>query len=308
MNSSFLPNFFILGAAKCATTSLHNILDEFPDICMSNPKEPFFFECEYDKGLDFYRQKYFAHYNGERVIGESRHRNLYLTYTAERIYRINPNAKLLISVRNPITRAYSQWWHWYARGVEKLSFKEAVREDYRRIQNGESIIGDNIERHCRKLEAEGVTIFRTYLDSGYYFDQIDIYRQLFDEKSIKVIVFEDFVQDYKQAISDILDFLELPDALSDNHTVKVKNEALEKSDFPQKSLIRRGFRRINDHIQSSGAPDNVKRVIADLNTRYHIAEKKPKMEPDIREWLYEHYLPYNRKMETYLNRDLSHWK
>ena len=55
------PDILILGAAKCGTSSLHAWLAEHPDICMSEPKEPKFFEAEFEQGFDFYRRRYFPH-------------------------------------------------------------------------------------------------------------------------------------------------------------------------------------------------------------------------------------------------------
>ena len=116
----FLPNLFILGAAKCGTWTLHGCLAAQAQVCMSDPKEPFFFEAQFEQGLDHYHRTYFGHWNGERLIGESRHRNLYLPYVPERIHRVSPEARLIVMVRNPIERAYSHWWHWYSRGFERL--------------------------------------------------------------------------------------------------------------------------------------------------------------------------------------------
>lgn len=104
-----LPSFFILGAAKCGTTSLHAYLGQHPDVCVSDPKEPFFFEAEFDRGATYYFNRYFSHWAGERIVGEARHRNLYMPYIPERILRFNPRARLIICVRNPTERAISHW-------------------------------------------------------------------------------------------------------------------------------------------------------------------------------------------------------
>src|SRR5204862_1223537 len=110
-----LPSFFVVGAAKSGTTSLHVYLDQHPDIFMSKPKEPFFFEAEYDRGPEYYYRRYFGGWNGQREVGESRHRNLYFPYIPARIHSYNPNARIIAVLRNPAERAISHWWHWYAR-------------------------------------------------------------------------------------------------------------------------------------------------------------------------------------------------
>jgi hypothetical protein len=90
------PNFFILGAAKCGTSSLRGYLSRHPEVFMSDPKEPFFFEAEYEKGFDFYWRRYFSDWQGEPAIGEARHRNLFLPYVTKRIAASVPDAKLLM--------------------------------------------------------------------------------------------------------------------------------------------------------------------------------------------------------------------
>jgi hypothetical protein len=168
-NRLFLPNLFVLGAAKCATSTLHVYLGRMDDVCMSKPKEPFFFEAEFEKGLDYYRQAYFSHWRGERIIGESRHRNLYLPFVPERIKGINPNAKLIVLVRNPIDRAFSHWFHNFSRNSENLDFAHAIQADWQRIESGLQYESEEeIEKHKLHLIPRspggeiGLGLYRTY--------------------------------------------------------------------------------------------------------------------------------------------------
>jgi hypothetical protein len=91
-----LPSFFILGAAKCGTTSLHGYFGQHPEICVSEPKEPLYFESEYERGVSYYFNRYFGHWSGEPIVGDARHRNLYLPYVPDRIFRYNPSARLIV--------------------------------------------------------------------------------------------------------------------------------------------------------------------------------------------------------------------
>jgi len=134
------PSVFVLGAAKSSTTSLHVCLDQHPNVFMSRPKEPLFFEAEYVRGAEFYFNKYFRGWRGEAVVGESRHRNLYLPYVAARIARYNPGAKLIVLLRNPAERAVSHWWHWRSRNLELLPAQAAFEADLERIQTGDTLM------------------------------------------------------------------------------------------------------------------------------------------------------------------------
>ncbi len=202
------PSFFILGAAKCATTSLHDYLGQCPEVCMSNPKEPFYFEAEFERGPTYYFNRYFSHWAGEPFVGEARHRNLYMPYTAERIFRFNPRARLIVCLRNPVERAISHWWHWFSRNQEPLSFREAIRDDWERIKAGVSYEHrSNQDAYARTLQADGKGILRTYLDSGYYHDQIKRYLKLFPKKQLCTILFDDLIRDPIEVMSNLLEFI-----------------------------------------------------------------------------------------------------
>ena len=129
-------NFFILGAGRRGTTSLYQYLSQHPDVLMSTPKEPVFFEAEYENGLAYYRDRYLKGWNGESALGEARPANLLLPYVAPRIRENFPDAKLVAILRNPVDRAYSHWWVKYCDGIEKRAFVAAVEENLARIASG----------------------------------------------------------------------------------------------------------------------------------------------------------------------------
>lgn len=97
---------------------------------MSRPKEPFFFEAEHEQGVQFYSRKYFSTWSGQRIVGESRHRNLYLPFVPSRIHRFNRDAKLLVVLRDPVERAISH------------CLAEALRADMERIEAGHKFTTD----------------------------------------------------------------------------------------------------------------------------------------------------------------------
>ena len=105
------PNFFIIGAPKCGTTSLHNYLNSHSQITMSNPKEPHYFSKDIENGGIRNKEKYadcFSH--GKRnstVIGESSTLYLYSKVAVQNIYNYSRDAKFITMVRNPIEIARS---------------------------------------------------------------------------------------------------------------------------------------------------------------------------------------------------------
>ncbi len=203
-----LPSFFILGAARSGTTALHAYLDRHPDICMSDPKEPVFFEAEYDRGTEYYFRHYFSHWRGESIVGESRHRNLYLPHALNHLAAYNPDAKLVTLLRNPTERAISHWWFWRVYGSEPLSLREAIAADLQRIAS-DRLDGsrDEFEAYAATLDLTVPGPRRTYVDSGYYERQLSRYMQRYDRGNFRIIIFEDFVADPQRVAEDTCAFL-----------------------------------------------------------------------------------------------------
>jgi len=308
IKKTFYPNLFLLGVARCGTGTLHSYLSDIPEICMSNPKEPYFFECEYDNGLDFYRRKYFAHWNGEQIIGESRHRNIYLPYVAKRIYQFNPNARLIVILRNPVERAHSHWWLLHCCGWERLSFREAISKDLERITRGRRLdTSEEIEDYCNNLgvlpsNCEGLGIYRTYLDSGYYIQQIDRYLDLFLKEQLKIVLFEDLMSDPRRIIQELMDFLGLGSIASLELRTRHKANIGIPGIFRKNSKMYKIYSslKINSFLPAT-AKQFGKKLVSKI-------VKATLMDGEARVFLAQHYREHNAALEKYIGRDLSHWR
>ena len=124
------PNFFIVGAPKSATTSLHYYLGQHPDIFMSTEKEIsyfFFNESKRNvKGLKEY-MKHFEDVKNEKVIGESTPAYLSSENAMKEIKEFSPKAKILISLRDPVEMLKSLHNQYLYNGDEKIKdFEKAI--------------------------------------------------------------------------------------------------------------------------------------------------------------------------------------
>jgi hypothetical protein len=124
------PDFIIIGAMKCATTTLHEQLAEQPGIFMSEPKEPNFFsdDYEYNKGIDWY-YSLFSQAGENDLCGESStHYTKLPTYpkTLERLKRNLPDVKLIYVMRHPIERLVSQYIHEWSQRTVSGDINEAI--------------------------------------------------------------------------------------------------------------------------------------------------------------------------------------
>ena len=180
------PNFFIIGAQKCGTTSLHSYLAQHPDVFMSDPKEPGHFVPEmdyYPKDLAWYLSL-FAGAGDARIVGESStHYTKMPVYScaADKIAEFSPDARVVYLMRDPIRRAISHYWHSTRLFDEARPMLKAIQEDVQ------------------------------YCAFGDYAMQLEPWLERFDRRNILVLVFEDMVADPETTLSHVLRWLELPE-------------------------------------------------------------------------------------------------
>lgn len=205
------PNFFVLGAPKCATTALYDALMLHPDVCMSAKKEPRFFELEYEGSVAPYESGAFPGYSGEVAVGEASPMYLMLPYLPARLAHHYPDARLVAVLREPFARARSAWWMQYSAGKEELGFEEALRENLARREALPSLDGPAGEYLWRRsvdaIERQGVMMLRTYVDAGLYGESLARYLEVFPRGQILVLFFEDLVHNPTAQLSRLLDFL-----------------------------------------------------------------------------------------------------
>jgi hypothetical protein len=124
--SSGYPELIVIGAQKCATTSLWRYLDFHPEITMAATKETNFFTWHHEQGPGFYDGLFEP---GAQVRGESCPEYTVRPFSegvAERITRLVPDARLIYLVRDPVDRIVAQWMHAASLGRDPLPFADAV--------------------------------------------------------------------------------------------------------------------------------------------------------------------------------------
>jgi hypothetical protein len=123
-------HFVIVGAQRCGTTYLSQLLDEHPEIEMARPlrPEPKFFldDDKYRLGLDYYEAHFFSQ-PGTRVRGEKSTSYIESATAVQRIRSMLPNASILVMLRDPVQRAISNYRFSIQNGVEDLPMTEALR-------------------------------------------------------------------------------------------------------------------------------------------------------------------------------------
>jgi hypothetical protein len=131
-----------------------------------------------------------------------------LPFIPQRLSDYNPEARLLVILRNPVERAISHWWHWHARCFEALPLRRALEADLKRIETGYLFETENeCQVYQESLRKDGSSCFRTYLDSGYYFRQIERYTALFPRQQLHIVLFDDLVDDPRNVVRETCEFV-----------------------------------------------------------------------------------------------------
>ena len=230
------PNFFIVGAPKCGTTSLHEYLQRHPDVFMPFYKEPHFFGSDLqgsrfqqlrnkpDKYLKLFRDA-----RGEKRIGESSPWYLVSHQAAEEIHAYDPAAKIIIMLRNPIDMMYSMWSQFRYSGNEQIDTFEAALAAENERRTGKLI---RRAAHC-------ITgLF--YREMAHYSEQIPRYLERFGKENVLIIIFDDFVADTASVYTTVLDFLGLETDIKINFNVRNPNKTVRLA-WLQKRIVDSGF-------------------------------------------------------------------
>ena len=192
-------DFVIPGAAKGGTTALDAYLRLNPEICMpQKTKDVNFFNTDklFSSGEPDYRldHSFFKPKKFHSILGEASPDYLHWEEFARRVYAYNPEMKIIVTLRNPIDRAFSNWNMLKMTGWESLSFGEAIRLEEERTR-----------------ATIGVDEWRTfsYVDRGFYVEQIRRLRRYFPPEQILIIKQEDLRDKQDATLSSIWQFLEV---------------------------------------------------------------------------------------------------
>ena len=207
MKALFEVDFFVIGAARAGSTSLYNYLGQHPDIFLPLVKECNYFSRVESMIKEVYRDPKEGREYHMRIIrsyevykglfknarpgqskGEVSPSYLFDIQTAQRIKAHNPKARIVVSLRNPVERAYSHFQLHNATGYEPCDdFIQALKAPKNSIWGGGNI----------------------YLEASQYYRQLKPYYDLFPREQIHVMIYEEWTQNAQTALKELFGFLGL---------------------------------------------------------------------------------------------------
>lgn len=209
-----LPDFLIIGSTKCATTSLHGWLTQHP-LVADTTKEIHFFDMNYYRGADWYRSHFPLQRERERcraehgqplLVSEGTPAYLAHYWSPERVAKLLPDVRLIVSLREPVARTYSQYHNFHRRGTDELdTFEEALAAEDSRLEGEEDLERSDPHYHSWKAFRWG------YKRTSRYAEHLERWFALFPRERFHFINFDrELAPDPQGTLARVHEFLGLP--------------------------------------------------------------------------------------------------
>ena len=266
-----LPNLVGCGAGKSGTTSLHYYLSQHPQIYMAPVKETH----------NWYRNN-FEGSSKEPIIGEFSTTYMNYAVVPARIAELIPEAKLMFLLRNPIERAYSNYWFSISIGAQK---PDSTFSDVIRTQRGNQL----------------------YVSTGFYYDLISGFLRYFDRNQIYILITEELKKEPVQQMASCYKYLGIDPSFVPkvnqkfNVTVTTSKEWKKKGDqnwLVVKRAIRPFFLRF---------PTSIRQRLSKLEQLFRLQmfnEERPPILQEDRDYLADIYQEHNDKLADFMEHPL----
>ena len=293
------PNFFIVGAPKCGTTSLNYYLQQHPDVFMSHYNEPHYFGKDLNKLNRVHvteKNKYlnlFSDAKDEIIIGEKSPYYLFSSLAPLEIYQFNPKAKIVIMLRHPtdmINAMHSQYY--YSGNENEKLFSNALNLEKERMKG--KCIPENIDL-IEKL------FYKTYVYKLP--SQINFFLNIFKTENVKIILLDELKNNTDEIYKNLLKFLKVDSSFTPKYDILNSHKTFRLK------ILRNLVKKYSPHLgdlrsKFINKPLGVMKFIEKINIRYI---EKSLIDVKEKEKLDDEFFLIIKELEDVINKDLSHW-
>lgn len=270
------PNFIFIGPDKAGSTWLYEALRRHGQVYLSPVKELFFFDRFYEKGWGWYTRHFKDAGDNHRVVAEICHDYLFSSLACERIAQDLPSTKLMVCLREPGQRAFSEYLYRFKVGDLACDFETALGK-----------AGDLI-------------------DHGLYATHLSRYLNHFRRDQIFVAIFDDLAEDPQRFFDCLCDFL----GLERIHLSNRMREKVLPAARPRLRYLAKFARGMGWQLRKLGLLGMVGRMkqSALLNKLLYSSYKageKPAVSPETRRYLQEVFSPDVERLDAMLGTELS---
>jgi len=190
------PDFIIIGAGKCGTSSLHKYISQHPQVLAPHKKELNFFHGNFNKGVDWYLSHFPSITDSQEYLtGEASPVYFHAPHVDRRIHDLFPQTKLIVLLRNPTDRAVSWHYHQVKCGIDNITPEESIKRSIKQLEQSPD----------RDLSYHGGHILESL-----YFYKLKRWMSLFPQEQFLILKSEDFFTQPSTVMSQVFDFLGLP--------------------------------------------------------------------------------------------------
>jgi len=307
MTNKLLPSFIIIGAGKSGTTALHHFLSEHPEVFMTPVKETNFFELEgipiqsdpvqdperlyhYPQSINNWDDytALFADAGYARAIGEASPMYLYGKRAPKHIHDTLPNVKLVAILREPVDRLYSRWLHLLRDGNDPIGPFEGC------------------------LDQNSIWWKRNDLiQEGFYGTHLKRYVELFSPDQLLVFLHDDLKHNPQQVMRDLFEFIgvnpdfQAPLEREYNVSGKPKNPVVDRL-IGSNSILIQSAKRVAPGLVDQLKDGKVKQWLTNMRKQNM---DRPTIDSAFKNTIFQEvYAEEVTKLETLINRDITHWK
>jgi len=268
-NFRMLPSFIILGGSRSGNTSLFAHLIEHPNIKAGSKKAYFFFQYYANNTMPFYRSQ-FPIKRKNLITCDSTSSYFVHPLIPERIKKLLPEAKLIVLLRNPVERAYSEFHYTSTLGSEiRESFEDVIKYEFKRME-----IGKNKPEFLIENTNYGHFTF-SHLRDGLYAQHLERWLKNFPKEQLLVLHTKDLSENLDETLSKTFDFLNLPQYQIKNKLSKNKIDKIRPIGGHERNI----YKNFNSKTQ----------------TQYNV-QNYPEMKPETRKFLQDFFRPHNEKL------------
>lgn len=269
-----IPKFCVIGAAKAGTTWLQSQLQANPAIYMPDP-EPHFFSRKYHDGMASYREWFAPAIASDRILGEKSADYLSHPEAPARLALANPGARLVVQLRNPVERAYSDFKMYFRRGL----------------------VGKRPEDYLSSLDNP----YPRFLFDGLYGKHLSCWLEHFPREQIFVFLFEELKLRPRAITEEVSRHIGVPPIFDERLAERAENDSKAR-------LLPLGLRNALAPLKESVKPLRGNRVFENVRSLLAKEVAYPALSKELRRKLQDFYAKDILLAEELLGLDLGHWK
>lgn len=277
-----IVDFIGIGAARCGTTWISQCLREHPEICLSSPKETHYFDRYASSGIAY--ESFFSHCKIGQLRGEFTPSYYLDESIAKEIRRINPDVKIIVSLRNPVERTFSHYVYDKRRFGTPRTFCEFL-----------------------KRRSRGVA-------DGFYYRHLSRFLRHFNEQNVLILIYEDSLVDSLGFIRRIYEFLGVgKEFVPESLTRRTNTSHGTGYHIPQLNRAMRSFRRTVSKIpggrfvRSTARMSGIGRGLQRVNRQRGVQDIET-LDEKTRTDLRDLYADDIARLEHMLGRKLTVWR